>query len=57
VDELGIPEHLGLIYQVHAFAQYVEQGLLEGPLYTHHDSLSNIKTVLEIGNLIGTRYK
>jgi predicted dehydrogenase len=56
-DNLGIPEHLGLIYQVHAFAQYVEQGLLEGPLYTHHDSLSNIKTVLEIGNLIGTRYK
>jgi predicted dehydrogenase len=56
-DNLGIPEHLGLIYQVHAFAQYVEQGLLESPLYSHHDSLSNIKTVLEIGNLIGTRYK
>ena len=57
VDDLGLPEHLGLIHQVHAFAQYVDQGLLEGPLYTHHDSLSNIKTVLEIGNLIGTRYK
>ena len=57
VDNLGLPEHLGLIHQVHAFAQYVEQGLLEAPLYTHHDSLSNIKTVLEIGNLIGTRYK
>jgi len=56
-DDLGLPEHLGLIHQVHAFAQYLEQGLLEGPLYTHHDSLSNIKTVLEIGNLIGTRYK
>ena len=57
VDDLGMPEHLGLIHQVHAFAQYVEQGLLEAPLYNHHDSLSNIKTVLEIGNLIGTRYK
>ena len=56
-DDLGLPEHLGLIHQVHAFAQYLEKGLLEGPLYTHHDSLSNIKTVLEIGNLIGTRYK
>lgn len=56
-DELGMPEHLGLIHQVHAFAQYVEQGLLEAPLYSHQDSLSNLKTVLEIGNLIGTRYK
>ncbi|MEN9687173.1 MAG: hypothetical protein RL381_185 [Actinomycetota bacterium] len=57
VDDLGMPEHLGLIHQVHAFAQYVDQGLLEAPLYSHQDSLSNLKTVLEIGNLIGTRYK
>lgn len=56
-DELGLPEHLGLIYQVHAFAQYVEQGLLEAPLYTHNESLSNIKTALAIGAQIGTRFK
>ena len=39
VDPLGMPMHLGLIHQVHAFAQYVEQGLLEAPLYTHQDTL------------------
>jgi predicted dehydrogenase len=57
VDDLGLPEHLGLIHQVHAFAQYVEQGLLESPLYTHQESLNNIKTALTIGNQIGTRFK
>ncbi len=57
VDDLGLPEHLGLIHQVHAFSQYVEQGLLESPLYTHQESLSNIKTALTIGNQIGTRFK
>lgn len=57
VDDLGMPEHLGLIHQVHAFAQYVEKGLLESPLYTHQESLSNIKTALTIGNLIETRFK
>jgi hypothetical protein len=57
VDDLGLPEHLGLIHQVHAFAQYVEQGLLESPLYTHQESLNNIKTALTIGSQIGTRFK
>lgn len=57
VDNLGMPEHLGLIHQVHAFAQYLEEGLLEAPLYPHQDSLANLKTVLEIGKIIGTRYQ
>jgi predicted dehydrogenase len=57
VDDLGLPEHLGLIHQVHAFAQYIEQGLLESPLYTHQESLNNIRTALTIGNQIGTRFK
>jgi hypothetical protein len=50
-------EHMGLIHQVHAFAQYVEAGLLESPLYTHQESLNNIKTALTIGEKIGTRFK
>ena len=57
VDDLGLPEHLGLVHQIHAFAQYVEQGLLEAPLYTHQDSLSNIQTAIAIGDQIGTRFK
>jgi predicted dehydrogenase len=57
VDPFGMPMHLGLIHQVHAFAQYVEQGLLEAPLYTHQESLNNIKTALTIGAQIGTRFK
>jgi predicted dehydrogenase len=56
-DDLGMPEHLGLIHQVHAFAQYVEAGLLESPLYTHQESLANIKVALTIGEQIGTRFK
>ena len=56
-DDLGMPEHLGLIHQVHAFAQYVEAGLLESPLYTHQESIANIKTALTIGAQIGTRFK
>ena len=56
-DDLGFPEHAGLVHQVHAFAQYVEQGLLEAPLYTHQESLSNIKTAVAIGQQIGTRFK
>jgi predicted dehydrogenase len=54
VDDLGMPEHLGLIHQVHAFAQYLEQGLLEAPLYSHRDSLDNIDTALKIVKQIGT---
>jgi hypothetical protein len=49
-----MPEHLGLIHQVHAFAQYLEQGLLEAPLYTHKESLANIETALKIADQIGT---
>ncbi|MSO16731.1 MAG: Gfo/Idh/MocA family oxidoreductase [Candidatus Planktophila sp.] len=56
-DESGLIEHLGLIHQVNAFAQYVEQGLLEAPLYTHQESVANIKTALTIGSQIGTRFK
>jgi hypothetical protein len=50
-------EHIGLVHQVNAFAQYVEQGLLEAPLYTHQQSLANIGTALTIGSRIGTRFK
>ena len=57
VDDTGMREHWGLIHQVHAFSQYVEQGLLESPLYTHQESLNNIKTALKIGELIGTKFK
>ena len=53
-DDLGMPAHLGLIHQVHAFAQYLEQGLLEAPLYTHKESLANIDTALKIAHQIGT---
>jgi len=56
-DESGLVEHLGLIHQVNAFAQYVEAGLSEAPLYTHQQSLANIKTALTIGSQIGTRFK
>jgi predicted dehydrogenase len=57
IDDTGMREHFGLIHQVHAFAQYVEQGVLESPLYTHQESLNNIKTALTIGAQIGTRFK
>lgn len=57
IDDTGMREHWGLIHQVHAFAQYVEQGLLESPLYTHQESLNNIGVALKIGALIGTRFK
>ena len=57
IDNLDIPEHEGLIHQVHAFAQYVEKGFFEAPLYTHEESLSNIKTAITIGELIGTSFK
>jgi predicted dehydrogenase len=56
-DESGMTEHIGLVHQVNAFAQYVEQGLLEAPLYTHQQSLANIGTALTIGSRIGTRFK
>jgi predicted dehydrogenase len=56
-DDFGMPMHLGLVHQVHAFAQYVDQGLLEAPLYTHKDSIGNITTALKIGELIGARFK
>ena len=56
-DESGLKEHQGLVHQVNAFAQYVEQGLLEAPLYTHKESLQNIGTALKIGGLINTRFK
>jgi len=56
-DESGMTEHIGLVHQVNAFAQYVEQGLLEAPLYTHQQSLANIATALTIGSRIGTRFK
>ena len=54
VDESGMPEHLGLVHQVHAFAQYLEAGLLEAPLYSHTDSLTNLETALTIADQIGT---
>ena len=57
VDESGLTEHLGLVHQIHAFAQYVDQGLLEAPLYTHKESIANIDTALKIGAKIGTRFK
>jgi predicted dehydrogenase len=56
-DPYGMPLHLGLIHQVHAFAQYVEQGLLEAPIYTQQESLNNIGTALKIGSQIGTIFK
>jgi predicted dehydrogenase len=56
-DESGLSEHLGLVHQVNAFAQYVDQGLLEAPIYTHKESIANIDTALKIGAQIGTRFK
>lgn len=56
-DDSGLKKHQGLVHQVNAFAQYVEQGLLEAPLYTHQESVSNIATALQIGSLINTRIK
>ena len=56
-DDSGLKEHQGLVHQVNAFAQYVEQGLLEAPLYTHEESVANIATALQIGSLINTRIK
>jgi len=56
-DESGLVEHLGLVHQLNAFAQYVDQGLLEAPLYTHNESIANIDTALKIGAQIGTRFR
>lgn len=56
-DDSGIREHEGLVHQVNAFAQYVENGLLEAPLYTHKESIANIGTALKIGVLINNRFK
>lgn len=57
VDDTGLKEHQGLVHQVNAFAQYVDQGLREAPLYTHKESLANIGTALKIGLEIGTRFR
>ena len=56
-DDSGIREHEGLVHQVNAFAQYVANGLLEAPLYTHKESIANIGTALKIGVLINNRFK
>jgi predicted dehydrogenase len=56
-DESGLVEHLGLVHQLNAFAQYVDQGLLEAPLYSHEDSVKNIAVALLIGEQIKTRFK
>ncbi len=48
-----IQGHAGLCYQVDHFAQYVDQGLSESPLHTHHDTLSVIRTGEEIRRQVG----
>ncbi len=52
-DESGIRRHAGLVYQVTAFAHYLEQGLLESPLQSHGDSLACLRVAAEITRRLG----
>jgi len=52
-DESSIRGIAGLAYQVTAFAQYLDRGLLESPLQSHDDSLACLRVAREITNLIG----
>ncbi|MDH6536191.1 Gfo/Idh/MocA family protein [Aurantimicrobium minutum] len=52
-DNTGIVGHQGLCYQVNYFAQYVAEGLLESPLHTHDDVVTNIAVAEEIIDIIG----
>ena len=52
-DESTVRGIAGLAYQVTAFAQYVERGLLESPLQSHEDSLACLRVAAETTRVIG----
>lgn len=52
-DESSIRGHAGLVYQVIAFADYLERGLLESPLQSHADSLACLRTAAAITAELG----
>ena len=52
-DESGIQRHEGLVYQVTAFADYVNRGLVESPLQSHEDSLACLRVAAEITRCLG----
>lgn len=49
--------HQGLCYEATAFAQYVEQGLIESPIHPHAQSVQAISIAQEIVRQLGVSYK
>jgi len=52
-DESGLRQHAGLAYQVTAFADYVQRGLVESPLQSHADSLECLRVTADIVSALG----
>jgi predicted dehydrogenase len=52
-DNSAIRRLDGLVYQVTAFADYLDRGLLESPLQSHDDSLACLRVAAEITHCIG----
>jgi len=51
-DESSVRGIAGLAYQVTAFAEYMDRGLLETPLQSHDDSLACLRVARDITPLI-----
>jgi predicted dehydrogenase len=56
-DSSGIEFHQGLYYQVDAFAQFVEEGLISSPIHGPSDTLENLATTFEIASQIGIAFQ
>jgi predicted dehydrogenase len=52
-DESSVRGIAGLAYQVTAFADYLDRGLVESPLQSHEDSLACLRVARDITTLIG----
>lgn len=52
-DTSAVQGHDGLSYQANYLAAYVSEGLVESPLHTHKEVVSNIRTAREICRQLG----
>jgi len=52
-DESPIRGHAALVYQVHAFVEYLTHGLVESPLQSHEDSLACLRVAQLATDAIG----
>ena len=54
-DKTGVVGHEGLCYQANYLASYVDQGLLESPLHTHHQTVEILGIGEEIRRQVGVQ--